>query len=125
MFKSKLPQKQRVLVVDDEPFVARTLADILQGSGYDVSCVHSTDAAMEFVSTQCPDVLISDVLMPGISGIDLAISVRDKCPNTRVLLISGHAGSIGLLDAVNKRGYDFELLSKPIRPEFLLQRLSS
>jgi DNA-binding NarL/FixJ family response regulator len=61
--------------------------------------------------------------MPGLSGIEVAIMVRDRLPNCRILLLSGQAATADLLENARTRGYDFEILAKPIHPALLLERL--
>lgn len=111
---------QRVIVVDDEATIAATLAIILQRSGY--SATHFTNPldALQAIRIDPPDLLISDVVMPQMSGIELAISVRKILPNCIILLFSGQAKSADLLQQARVQGYDFHLLSKPIHPADLL-----
>jgi len=113
-------ESHRVVVVDDEATIAATLALILQRSGY--SAIHFTNPldALQSIRTDPPDLLISDVVMPQMSGIELAISVRKILPNCMVLLFSGQAKSADLLLQARDQGYDFHLLSKPIHPADLL-----
>jgi len=110
----------RVIVVDDEVTIAATLTLILQKSGY--SATHFTNPldALLSISIDPPDLLISDVLMPQMSGIELAISIRKIQPDCMVLLFSGQAKSADLLRQARDQGYDFHLLSKPIHPADLL-----
>jgi CheY-like chemotaxis protein len=61
--------------------------------------------------------------MPEMNGIEVAKWVKDHCPNTRIVLFSGQSAARNLLDRARAQGYDFELLSKPIHPNLLLQRL--
>ena len=70
-----------------------------------------------------PDLLISDVVMPQLSGIDLAIRVKEQCPACKVLLFSGQAQTADLLEVARIQGHDFELLAKPIHPADLLARI--
>lgn len=111
---------QRVIVVDDEATIAATLALILQRSGY--SATHFTNPleALQAIRVDPPDLLISDVVMPQMSGIELAICVRKIHPDCMVLLFSGQAKSADLLQQARDQGYDFHLLSKPIHPADLL-----
>jgi DNA-binding response OmpR family regulator len=71
-----------------------------------------------------PELLISDVFLPGMSGIDLAIMVRRVFPDCKVLLFSGHASTNDLLPLAKSQGHDFSLLTKPIHPTELLARVS-
>jgi len=71
---------------------------------------------------QPPDQLLSDVAMPGMDGITLAMTVADTLPHCRVILFSGHASTRDLT-AARAAGYDFPLLAKPIHPKEMLQRI--
>jgi CheY-like chemotaxis protein len=64
--------------------------------------------------------LISDVIMPGMNGIDLAIRIKSKCPNCKILLFSGQAATADLLESARTEGHDFVLLEKPVHPSDLL-----
>jgi DNA-binding response OmpR family regulator len=112
-----------VFVVDDEQIITSTLTTILKLNGYDARGFVSPLEALDAVATFGLDLLITDVVMPELSGIDLAIRVREKRPNCRVLLFSGQAATVDLLKAARDQGHDFELLSKPIHPADILARL--
>jgi DNA-binding response OmpR family regulator len=118
----QLSDQPRVFVVDDEFIIASTLATILQRNGFDaLSFTHPLEA-LKAARVKAPDLLISDVMMPDLSGVDLAILLKKYCPGCKVLLFSGQAATADLLDAAREKGHDFELLSKPIHPaEFLLK----
>jgi CheY-like chemotaxis protein len=111
---------QRVFVVDDEKIIAETLAVILRMSGYSARFFVNPLEALQVALSEPPDLLISDVRMPQLSGIDLAIQIRDQCPRCKILLLSGETETVDLL---GKRGHDFHLLSKPILPRDLLRRI--
>ena len=70
-----------------------------------------------------PDLLISDVVMPLLSGIELAIQLREVCPDCKVLLFSGQASTANMLEAARATGHDFEVLAKPVHPTDLLNRI--
>jgi CheY-like chemotaxis protein len=113
-----------VFVVDDEKVIAKTLAMILNQAGYSaVAFGDARQALMAAASGTSPDLLISDVVMPGISGIELAIEFRRKYPQCRILLFSGQAATANLLESARKQGHDFDVLSKPVHPADLLAKL--
>ena len=61
--------------------------------------------------------------MPGMNGIELAIAIRRQFPGCRLLLFSGQAETLEILEDAKRRGYDFELLAKPIHPEEFLKKV--
>src|SRR5712672_738051 len=118
-------KKPLVLVVDDERLIADTLAEILTDAGYEVVVAYDGQAAIGQVKGSCPDIVVSDVMMPGLNGIEIAKILAAQCPETRVVLLSGQAATTDLLERARRDGYNFELLVKPLHPTVLLKRLSS
>jgi len=116
--------KPYVLVVDDEALIADSLVLILRQSGYAADAAYDGASALEMVKLIPPDLLITDVAMPGISGVDLAITVRNSMPQCKVLLFSGHASAADLLGSAERSGHQFTLLSKPVHPRDLLAHTS-
>jgi DNA-binding NtrC family response regulator len=114
----------RVFVVDDHDVIASSLAMILrfQGGFHATSFTDPLEAlhASEF---DAPDLLITDVVMPNLSGVDLAIQLLDHCPTCKVLLFSGQALTSTMLETTRLRGYDFEFLTKPVHPATLLSSI--
>jgi CheY-like chemotaxis protein len=124
--KESMPEskaKPKVLVADDERVIADTLAMILNQSGFEAQAVYSGERALELVPTFMPDMLISDVIMGGLNGIDAAIKVRALMPNIKILLFSGQAATADLLEKARAKGYEFEILAKPVHPQDLLSKL--
>ena len=115
--------KPKVLVADDERVIADTLAMILNQSGFEARAVYSGEKALELVPIFRPDMLISDVIMGGLNGIDAAIQVRGLLPKIKILLFSGQAATADLLEKARTQGYEFEILAKPVHPQDLLSRL--
>lgn len=115
--------KPKVLVVDDERVIADTLAMILNQSGFDARAIYSGEGAVELASTFEPDMLISDVIMADLNGIDAAIRIRALIPSIKILLFSGQAATADLLEKARAQGYEFEILAKPVHPQDLLSRL--
>lgn len=119
------PKGKRILVVDDEECIADTLALILRSSGYDATARNDARSALEDCELRIPDLVLSDVMMPEVNGIELAIQVEQRYPTCKVLLISGLGSSFGLAAEASERGHQFEILSKPIRPAELLARIEA
>ena len=115
--------KPRVLVADDERVIADTLAIILNQAGYEASAVYSGTSAVEQAKAVRPDLLISDVIMPDMNGIDAAIKIRAALPSCKILLFSGQAATADLLENARQQGHEFEILAKPVHPQDLLAKL--
>jgi CheY-like chemotaxis protein len=115
---------RRVLILDDEQIIANTLALILNRSGFEARAVYNGEAAIEAARELSPDVLISDVIMQGMTGIDAAIRISEIVPHCRVILFSGQAATSDLLQRAQANGHRFELLVKPVHPRALLDRLN-
>ena len=122
---SETPQKPKVLVADDERVIADTLAIILNQSGFDATAVYTGEKAVEIARSLKPDMLISDVIMTDLNGIDAAIRIREMLPACKILLFSGQAATADLLDRARNQGHEFEILAKPVHPQDLLARLRS
>lgn len=117
--------KAKVLVVDDERMIADSLAAILHGKGYDARALYDGESALQACQCVAPDCIISDVVMPGINGFELAITVRKRYPQCRVLLFSGQAATTDMMESVGGTGMEFELMAKPVHPTELLARLEN
>lgn len=114
-----------ILVVDDERRIADTLKLILAAKGFQASVAYDGESALERCRVLRPEIVLSDVMMPGMTGIDMAIALHAEFPDIKVLLLSGHAMTDVLINQARSRGYGFELLAKPIHPDVLLERLGS
>ena len=115
--------KPRVLVADDEQVIANTLAIILNQAGFEARAVFSGEKAVEALDSFQPDMLISDVIMTGMTGIEAAIITRTRMPNCKILLFSGQAATADLLEKARTQGHEFEILAKPVHPTDLLAKL--
>ncbi|MBX6360009.1 response regulator [Pseudacidobacterium ailaaui] len=115
--------KPKVLVADDERVIADTLAIILNQSGFEAIAVYSGEKAVEMAESIKPDMLISDVIMTDLNGIDAAIKIRAMLPSCKILLFSGQAATADLLDRARNQGHEFEILAKPVHPQDLLAKL--
>ena len=116
-------KKQRILVVDDEELIAHSLREILSRAGFDTVCALSGAEAIELAEEICPDIVISDVIMPDLDGVQTAIRIQRACPDARILLFSGQAATSDLLQRARAEGHTFDLLPKPIHPARLVAAL--
>ena len=116
-------EKRKILVVDDERVIADTIVEILNYSGFEATPAYSGNAAMKVIQENCPDVVLTDVVMPGVNGVEVAKFVAETCSDTKVLLFSGQAAVSESLLQVNELGYSFEVLAKPLHPDELIEKL--
>lgn len=112
--------KPRVLVVDDERLIADTCAQILENAGLEARIAYDGWSALEMLADFRPDYLLTDVLMPDMNGVQLAIAVKKMFPNANILLFSGQAGISDILLEGREQGHEFELIAKPLHPLKLL-----
>jgi DNA-binding response OmpR family regulator len=109
--------------VDDRQIIASTLAAILKLSGFTPFGFVNPLEALKASESNEPTLLIADVVMPHMTGIELAIQIKSKYPDCKILLLSGQTATADLLEAANKDGHDFALLAKPVHPTELLAAL--
>jgi CheY-like chemotaxis protein len=114
-----------ILVVDDESAIADTLTEILDRSGYAATAAYDATDALETALITPPEMLITDVVLPGMSGIELAITIKRIFPDCKILLFSGQAATSDLLASAKNQGHQFTLLNKPVHPKDLLARVST
>lgn len=108
---------QFVLVVDDEPDVRELMSEFIIQAGFQVSSCHSGEAALTELERRPYDIVVSDIRMRGIDGLELLRRVREKWPETEFILVSGHASVEGAIEALRLGAYD--ILLKPVRLEKL------
>jgi len=112
-----------VLVVDDEETLANTTTEILNSAGFCAFVAYDGQTALELAGRFHPDILLTDVMMPGMNGIELAVAASSQLPRTRVILISGQAGTVDLLEKARADGHAFDLIAKPVHPLKLIEHL--
>jgi putative two-component system response regulator len=122
-----LPRRRppRILVVDDQPSIAGLMSQLLGMRGYDVVTASNAEQAEDEVTRQAPDLILSDVMMPGKSGYELCRSLKDN-PATRLIpfvLITGLTDSNDKVRGIEAGADDF--LNKPVLAEELIARVKS
>jgi len=113
-----------ILIVDDERVIADTLSVILSRSGFSTVTAYDGTSALELARKVSPQLLISDVMMPGMTGVELAIMVTRTIPNCKILLFSGQAATADLLEKARHAGHNFTTLAKPVHPSDMLKRVN-
>jgi len=116
---------KRVFVVDDEECIADTLVIILRQSGYEATAFYDAESALEGIEAVLPELVISDVVMPGMNGVEMAVQIKERHPECKILLFSGNAAMADMLAFARRQGHDFELLTKPVHPADLLAKLAT
>jgi CheY-like chemotaxis protein len=117
---SGVDREPKIIVIDDEALIAETVVEILKCEGFDAVSVSSGDLAVELAKTIRPAVVLSDVMMPGLNGIETGIRIREIVPNCKIILFSGQAATGNLLEEARRSGHVFEILAKPIKPDHLV-----
>jgi CheY-like chemotaxis protein len=121
--ESEVEKIRKVLVVDDERVTADTIAIILNQNGYQAITTYTGNSAVEIAKRERPSLVLSDVIMPGLNGIEAAIRIQQLVPDCHILLFSGQAATAALLEKARQAGHQFEVLAKPIHPQDLLAKL--
>jgi DNA-binding NtrC family response regulator len=119
-----LAKGQKVLIVDDERGTSDTLAAIFNIAGYEARATYSAEQALDIIAGWQPSLAILDVVLPKMNGIDLAIKLAGRRPSCQILLFSGNPHTAQIVQAAARSGHPFEILEKPVHPDFMLQRAS-
>jgi DNA-binding NtrC family response regulator len=113
----------RILVVDDEPASRKGLQELLTVWGYDVSAAGDGQEALERAAVRAPDLVIADLVMPGIDGLELLTRLKRDFPTTAVVFLTGQGSIETAVQAIKDGAYDY--LTKPVDPtrlQLLLDR---
>ena len=111
--------RAHVLVVDDEPNVRKVLGALLEQAGYVTTRAANAEEALALVRTQDPDVVISDLKMPGMDGLGLLRKLKDGFPEIPVILLTAHGTIEAAVEAMKHGALDF--LTKPFEKEKVLE----
>ncbi|MBI1920364.1 MAG: response regulator [Geobacter sp.] len=104
----------RILVVDDDPMTLKVTALMLEEEGYRVSTLNNADEAVAFLGSNPVEAVLTDIRMPGVSGIELLERIRDKDPQIPVIMMSAYAELETAVESLRKGAFDF--LIKPFKP---------
>ncbi|WP_457575006.1 response regulator [Desulfolithobacter sp.] len=112
----------RVLLVDDEKELISTLSERLSFRGIDADWVTSGEEALKKILEKDYDIVILDIKMPGLSGIDLGRKIRDIKPGFKVIFVTGHGSAADFKAGTAQSGRDF-YLAKPINIDLLIEKM--
>ncbi len=118
------PPAPYVLVVDDDEAVADTLTTVLRTAGYGVATAYDAETALLFAELVPPQILISDICLPGMDGFEFAVRICRLVADCDVLLMSAHE-QLERVAAWRSSGYSFRFLQKPFSPASLLHELAT
>jgi len=110
-------EKLRVMILDDEPIVGKRLSPALEKVGFNVEVFQDPREAMARLGEEEFDIVVTDVRMEEIDGIQVLEHVMSSCPNTRVIMITGYATVEVAREALVKGAFDF--IAKPFKPKDL------
>jgi CheY-like chemotaxis protein len=120
--QGEISMKRKVLVVDDEHMVADTLAIIFEKHGFDCRVSYNGEEALGCAEQFGPELLLCDMSMPGMNGLEVASSVTEKFPGCRILLLTGHYTNLRSARTWARKHSSAasRILTKPVQPAALL-----
>ncbi|OGV73853.1 MAG: hypothetical protein A3K19_09650 [Lentisphaerae bacterium RIFOXYB12_FULL_65_16] len=113
----------RILIVDDEKSIRFTLAEFLSQAGYEVDAAADADAAQQLLAAGEYDVVVSDIILPRVTGIELLQSIRETSPRVQVILMTGEPTVETATEAVRAGAFDY--LYKPVKKEAILRSVGN
>src|ERR1700678_2765530 len=113
--------KLRFLIVDDEQSIRRLCVTVGQGLGYECCEADTAEAALETLETRPPDIVVTDLKLPNLSGGDLLRKIKEALPTTEIAIMTGHGSIESAVGAMKLGAYDY--IEKPFRVERLRQLL--
>lgn len=106
---------ERLLLVEDEETLCESLKRVLSKEGYTVDTAGSAEAALEMMEKGTYDLLITDIILPGITGIELLKKIKEKLPEQTVVIITAYASLETAVEALRAGAYDYVV--KPVMHE--------
>lgn len=110
-----MKKKARILVVDDEAIIRESLRDWLSDADYQVFTAENGTQALEIIQREGPGIVIADLVMPGMDGIELLKKTQEISPNTEVIIITAYSSIPTAINAMREGAYDY--IEKPFCPE--------
>ena len=118
-----MESKARVLLIDDEREFATTLAERLCLRGYEARAAFCADEALAAAGAAAPDVVLLDLNLPGVRGVELLLTLRQTLPHAEIILLSGHLDLAEKIEGVRLDA--FGLLLKPVELPELIAKIDA
>jgi two-component system NtrC family sensor kinase len=112
----------KILIVDDEEIIVRLLSISLKSDGYETVCANSGSEGLEKFKSESPDIIVTDIKMPGMDGLELLKEIKKLDPDKEVIIVTGHGDIDSTITALQYGASDF--INKPVRDEALAIALS-
>ena len=112
-----------ICIVDDQPYICSTISNILEDEGYKAIVFHDAESFWQSLDTLNPSLVMLDIWLPGIDGLQLLKRLQDRVPALPIIMMSGHAGIETAVTAIKAGAYDF--MEKPLHLEVLLDKVES
>ena len=113
----------RVILVDDEEEFVLTLAERLQMRGLKAEAFTDAEAALSVIMEKKPEVVVLDVMMPGLSGLNLLRSIKSSAPNVQVILLTGRGSTQEGIEGMRLGAFDY--MMKPVDIDELIGKMKS
>jgi len=118
-----LSAKDRILIIDDDKYFTKTFSDILQEEGYDTTVAHSGAEALEILEDNFFALLIVDIKLPDIDGIELISRIKETDPDMRKVILTGNPSMDNIKQALKRGANDY--LVKPVKFEEILEAIKN
>jgi len=114
-------QKIRFVIVDDEQSIRRLCMTVGQGLGFECAEAETAEAALESLEAVLPDIIVTDLKLPNLTGVELLRKIKEQLPRAEVAIMTGHGSIESAVEAMRQGAYDY--IEKPFRVEKLRQLL--
>lgn len=116
-----MQEKKRVLIVDDDKDIVSIVKAILSGRGWDIEAAYSGQEALEAVTSQKPDIILLDIMMPEMNGIEVLKRLKKIDADARIIMITAFGDVESYLDSMELGAYEY--INKPFETDELLEMI--
>jgi DNA-binding response OmpR family regulator len=121
--ESRMTQHERILVVDDEVNIRRTLSALLQRAGYEVTSAEHGREAIGLLGQRVFDLMLVDLKMPEIGGMEVVAAARERQPEIAIIVLTGHGSLESAIDGLHHNVFDYIL--KTSEPSYVIERVKA